>query len=176
MNKEVIKKYKEVFDYWLDGGKVWTKYCGIYPDGNGWQLNDREFNSKDYKYIQDNKYADLRKAQADGKVIQYLQDDTWRDVETTIVGGSEYRIKPEEPKFKVGDWVRVNDVIVQQWEYELQPSYKVELWEPQVGEYICYWSPMRKDIHGYMVAHYEPHMLTYKGLAPLEFIQTLKDK
>ena len=59
MNKEVIKKYKDVFDYWLDGGRVWINNS---TDTQGWTLeNNLAWVSKTTKYVQDDEYAELRK-------------------------------------------------------------------------------------------------------------------
>lgn len=115
MNKDVIKKYKDVFNYWLDGGKVWFK------DG-GPMLTDRwiklvepvtwctgmEYNPI---YVQDDEYAELRKAGADGKQLQVSYDcgKTWYDKSTKKISWNDnqlVRIKPDEPEFKVGDWVK----------------------------------------------------------------------
>ena len=119
MNKEVIKKYKDVFDYWLDGGKVLFKWEK--NKDTQWLEADihHEWRWSSNIYVQDDQYAEFRKALADGKEIQ-----EWVIHEPPI-GGHQgywandqiiafdkapqcYRIKPDEPKtvlFKVGDWV-----------------------------------------------------------------------
>ena len=131
MNKELINKYKLEFDHWLKN-----------PDGllfydehhNGWHnlhcdyqwnctiAEIEEFGK--YGYVINDEYVELRKALAEGKVIQiydvieqHPSDRTfdkfgWRDFKSFTASSSFsktpdlYRIKPDEPKFKVGDFVR----------------------------------------------------------------------
>ena len=66
MNKEVIKKYREVFDYWLDGGDIWYKKAM-----NEWRLITSHSWSWEGNgtHVQDDMYADLRKAQVDLSLI-----------------------------------------------------------------------------------------------------------
>lgn len=114
MNKELIKKYKAEFNYWLNGGEVlfftWKWYNS--KDNPGTTFNHSE-PEKIKHYIINDEYVEFRKALAEGKTVQYYVDGFagWQDVDSIgnhgISGKNNYRIKPEEPQFKVGDWVRI---------------------------------------------------------------------
>lgn len=118
MNKELIKKYKKEFDHWLNGGEVlffyWEDwYSSTYnPKSvfNHISLDDVKY------YVINDEFVELRKALAEGKSIQMLcrydkMEPIWDDMTEVIKSmgfvdvKENYRIKPEEPKFKVGDWV-----------------------------------------------------------------------
>ena len=77
-----------------------------------WSVSyQQEFNTH-YKYFQNDEYAEYRKAQADGKVIQYQSlSNTWMDITDNfeIMKSPYLRIKPEEPEFKVGNWIQHPD-------------------------------------------------------------------
>ena len=88
MNKELIKKYKA----------------------------ENDWKPLDTVYVLNDSYSTYRKALAEGKSIQMLcrydkMEPIWDDMTEVIksIGfvdvKENYRIKPEEPKFKVGDWV-----------------------------------------------------------------------
>ena len=127
MNIDTIKKYKNEFDHFVNGGKLlcarardyklnWLKATGNHPEF---------FNTNDeyYIYIIDDEYVEFRKALAEGKTIQiydvieqHISDPSldrfeWRDFKSFTPSSSFsktpdlYRIKPDEPKFKVGDFV-----------------------------------------------------------------------
>ena len=123
MNKELIKKYKAEFDHWLNGGEGILSYCFVFT-GEQYQwsaMYDESdvFKERDVPYdiksiVINDEYVEFRKALAEGKTLQlndgYKIAPTWGDtyqdktpLETYPVHC--YRIKPEEPKFKVGDWV-----------------------------------------------------------------------
>ena len=204
MNKDVIKKYRDVFDYWLDGGKVLEKS----PDFEGWftMKESIAFQCTNTVYVQDDEYAELRKAQADGKTILFISRVLCKEVEmcgtdfTQPIG--DYRIKPDEPKFKVGQWM-INTkteasggreqssplLVTQDWLDHIEQygvtwrgntSYtgdleNFELWQPQDGEYVACWNAEGV----YCVGKYTDGLIegiTWKNIAPLEFITTLKDK
>lgn len=103
INKELIKKYKNEFDHWLDGGDIvviFTNYGWVNGLSFNWGSNDLDC---DIKYIIINdEYAEFRKALAEGKTVQYYVDGfaVWQDVDSVgnhcISGKTNYRIKPEE--------------------------------------------------------------------------------
>lgn len=112
MNKELIKKYQTEFDHWLNGGELLTSIDKInwedVTDNNSWSNIDRV-------YIINDEYVEFRKALAEGKIIQQQDyySKEWIDMKTDKFHGASdtqyegvYRIKPDELKFKVGDWVR----------------------------------------------------------------------
>lgn len=60
-----------------------------------------------------------------------------------------YRIKPEEPKFKIGDWVRDGEDIYQFIEPSSIYSYELslqrcELWKPKPGEWCWFYQSKRE--------------------------------
>ena len=110
MNKQLINKYKPEFDHWLNGGSVLIK------SGLGWVPIATEFawscnTSVDALFVINDEYAEFRKALAEDKIIQInnSKPETWIDIDTDKLANynpSFLRIKPDEPKFKVGDFVR----------------------------------------------------------------------
>ena len=107
MNKQLINKYKPEFDYFLNEGKILYKHI----NSNAW-WNDEPWNySPDYvtAIIINDEYSEFRKALAEGKVIEYLgqSSNVWHEVQEPDFNlhPTCYRIKPDEPKFKVGDFV-----------------------------------------------------------------------
>lgn len=68
INRDVIKKYKEVFNWWAEtGGYVWVKHI---IDVDTWSmLTHPKWDDEDLIYVQDDKYAKFRKAIADGKPV-----------------------------------------------------------------------------------------------------------
>ena len=113
MNKEIINKFKEEFDAWLAGKSVL-----IYDNGRWVSIGqDSDIWSKVHnkaKFILNDEHVALRQAEAEGKVIQYRlhMNESWRNCTTNSQvfrqqSAKEYRVRPPEPKFKVGDWVRL---------------------------------------------------------------------
>ena len=170
MNKELIKKYKTEFDHWLNGGKVISKYTLIPTWSNCqsediWRIPDKNI-SKVLIVIND-EYATYRKALAEGKVVEVATDYNdvdgyiWKSIEDNefhYFNINEIRIKPEEPKFKVGDWVvnkaskqRIvkkvasipygDSVTVGDTEVGINVMLinDLELWQPKPGEWCWFW-------------------------------------
>ncbi len=142
MNKELIKKYKTEFDHWLYGGKLQVKFVN-----DPWEEAPEDifsYNAVNFVLVIDDEYVEFRKALAEGKAIECLDwNDKWQDlIENDIkfenIDLSRLRIKPEEPKFKEGDWVRdkVNGKVVQLTEH-FHPG-GIELWKPKNNEYFWY--------------------------------------
>ena len=111
MKKLLILKYKTEFDYWLNGGKLLTRTKSdfIWND----EINENlmwNFEIQDIDIIINDEFSELRKALCDGKTVQayYKFSDTWSDIIKPEFKDnvSNYRIKPEEPQFKVCDFVR----------------------------------------------------------------------
>ena len=155
MNTELIKKYKAEFDHFLNGGELLIRYCD-YEDRKykEWKEVDRNYNWNDgslYKapqFIINDNFSELRKALCDGKTVQayYKFNDTWNDIIKPEFKDnvSNYRIKPEEPKFKIGDFVRdiisgkvsqVNNEDIANGKYS-----QVTKWEPSPRELCWFWS------------------------------------
>ena len=169
MNKELIKKYKTEFDHWLNNGKVISKYTLIptWSDCQSediWRIPDKNI-SKVLIVIND-EYATYRKALAEGKVVEVATDYNdvdgyiWKsmeDKEFHYFNINEIRIKPEEPKFKVGDWVIHNgeykqvtkaiDGYIDSLDNKVAVIMKeesLELWKPKEKEYFWYRSDLVK--------------------------------
>ena len=108
MNKEQIAKHKDIMLWFIENPDkgVWIK-GGAY---SVWHLHENPEFTLVGKYIQNDEYAELRKAQADGKVIEWTDNPnivgrTWYDNTTSFdMNIFMYRIKPDEPEFKDGDW------------------------------------------------------------------------
>lgn len=109
MNKELINKYKPEFDHWLNEGDILYKHT----NSNAWWNEEPWSYSSSYvtAIIINDEYVELRKALAEGKTIEYLgqSSNLWHEVPEPDFNlhPTCYRIKPDEPKFKVGDFVRV---------------------------------------------------------------------
>ncbi len=170
MNKKVIKDNKEAFDHWLNGGKVISKYTLIPTWSNCqsediWRIPDK--NISKVLIVIDDEYVEFRKALAEGKTLQYnfgnfgtnKKDfpDSWKDLDLSIgiladrACPENYRVKPEEPRFKVGDWVIHNGVAkrvtkavdgyIDSLDNEVAVIMKeesLELWEPEDEKYFWY--------------------------------------
>ena len=108
MNKKLINKYKPEFDHWLNEGKILHKHI----NSNTWCNYEPWDYSPDYitAIIINDEYSEFRKALAEGKVIEYIgqSSNVWHEVQEPDFNlhPTCYRIKPDEPKFKVGDFVR----------------------------------------------------------------------
>ena len=169
MNKELIKKYKTEFDHWLNGGKLLSKYTLIptWSDCQSediWRIPDENI-SKVLIVIND-EYVIYRKALAEGKIVEVATDYNdvdgyiWKsmeDEEFHHFNIEEIRIKPEEPKFKVGDWVIHNgeykqvtkaiDGYIDSLDNKVAVIMKeesLELWKPKEKEYFWYRSDLVK--------------------------------
>lgn len=183
MNRDLIKKYKAEFEHWLNGGELLYSYI---DDKLVWKSIDEickyvypvyrrnPFQISEYHIIIINdEFVEFRKALAEGKVVQYnfgnyginRKDfpNIWKDLDLSIgiladrACPENYRIKPEEPQFKVGDWV-VNKTSKQRIIKKVTSVYSdtvtvgnstvginamlikdLELWQPKKGEW-CWFS------------------------------------
>lgn len=122
MNIELIKKYKAEFDHFLNEGKLLTKEM----NSNNWEevTNNNSWSNPNRIYIINDKYVELRKALCEGKTIQiwgvleqHISDSSediyaWKDFKSFTPSSQfsgpshHYRIKPEEPQLKEGNFVR----------------------------------------------------------------------
>lgn len=151
MNKELIKKYKAEFNHWLNGGKLLycsnssTIWYAVIGD-NVWSIN-----SSGLKIVIDDGYTQFRIALSEGKTVEVLHYTGYKEFDQNpwklfAIGVStfdkpveNYRIKSEEPQFKVGDWVRdsrdsnLNQVINPNSPAALSDYIK---WKPQPGELV----------------------------------------
>ena len=117
MNKQLINKYKPEFDHWLNDGEVLYKHI----NSDAWWHEPWNY-SPDYvkAIIINDEYVEFRKALVEGKTIEskvihcisnnschYGEELPWAiDTSGKFKGMPDlYRIKSDEPKFKVGDFV-----------------------------------------------------------------------
>jgi len=113
MNKVQIEKHKEVIGWFIDNADmgVWCRY----ENRTEWHfIFDPAFHVNCI-YIPNDKYAEFRKALADGETIQInntyndsLVSGNWGDATDEplwVLPPKHYRIKPTEPEFKAGDFV-----------------------------------------------------------------------
>lgn len=154
-------------------------------------------------FVINDEYVEFRKALTEGKTVQYrsrevlefgAEREIWRDVNPATIHQyhiSVLRIKQNEPQFKVGDWVveRNKNIpfMIKPSDLELMvqkdclSSFK--LWEPKPNEWCVFWET---DVTTYTVARFHHHNKQHRAyaidceygfhnIAPLEFIQTLKD-
>lgn len=194
MNKELIKQYKAEFDYWLNGGKLLARrwisdpndgdysYTIWYEIGQeGWDI-DKIFNySLEYDKVQiviDDKYVEFRKALAEGKTVQYDVscniNKAWENLSLAHKFSgptSNYRIKPEEPQFKVGDLVEllytnnpkligviekldISQAFIEWGNGRSWKSFdKLAFWQPKEDEWVC----SIKDTDSFEVYKYKSH-------------------
>lgn len=156
LNKELILKYKSEFDSWLKDEKSiimgYNKSKTLYIEIEWLGFIDWTFDRG--IFILNDEYVELRKALAEGKTIQLNEAEKfsdpkrgWVDLSCTDLGHSRllfpvscYRIKPEESKFKVGDWVcnPATDSVPCQFSEDMC-SPGLALWEPKMGE-RCWFS------------------------------------
>lgn len=188
MNKELIKKYFEEFKHWINGGKVLAYYkkdnypiwltddeCITYEDVDNFShILQNSLDPDDVLIAIDDYYSEFRIAMAEGKTIQYYVDSFvgWQDVKSLnqlCMHPNSFRIKPEEPKFKVGDWVRHIELVsdygghilkIEEIDERNKPlgfisllgqgktlhSNFAELWQPTEGEWCWFLNNNREPI------------------------------
>jgi len=203
MNKEQAIKHKEVIKWWLENtSKGVFKKLDI--EDAEWQFdNTPEFNVHTI-YIQNDEYVEFRKAEHDGMQLEFKDTEfstdknvwvnfSFKDSGTPFYKHTLIRIKSQ---FKVGDWiVGKKSNKVQLFTEELKATFDdiayqyQELWKPKKGE-LCV---VYDNADEYFIGRYGERLLysTYgaigeitdmydendwNNIAPLEFIDTLKDK
>ena len=162
MNKELINKYKPEFDHWLNEGKILYKHT----NSNAWWNEEPWDYSPDYiiAIIINDEYVEFRKALVEGKVIEYLgqSSNLWHEVQEPEFNlhPTCYRIKPDEPKFKVGDFVTPlnREINCSVWQIDkvlscntvvassimLDPR-TIQLWAPVKNEWCWFYDNPKKN-------------------------------
>ena len=171
MNKALIRKYSNEFDHWINGGAIqvfykkgselkwWTDEESVYSNGytNFEFMILNSLGPNDVLVVIEDSYSIYRKALAEGKSIEVAVDHNekdgyiWKraeDDEFHYFPLDEIRIKPDVPKFKVGDWVVHNGVIKQVTKAVdglidsldnqvavIMKDESLELWKPKSGEW-----------------------------------------
>jgi len=200
MTKEQALKHKEVIQWWVDNTDK-----GVWWNGAGeWMLTLSPAFDLNCAYVQNDEYYEFRKALADGKSIQHNMSPgcvpeerkhKYIDVAniSEAVPAKYYRIKPDEPKFKVGDWVQDKNsgFVIQAYENMIKKNFKK--WEPKNGELCVFWD---NNCNEYFVSKYGTKCLDetfgtshevaryyadyteeyWDNVAPLEFIDILEEK
>ncbi len=213
MNKQQVEAHGEVIKWFVDNPDkgVWGKFK------EDWTLHTAPHFCIQDKYVQNDKHVEARKWKVDGRQLQRrtLWGDNcsfnkeWEDYDKSNPiylhhNGTEveYRIKPEESAFKIGDWVitTLNEIIqvnrvCSSTELFLGNSKRyihvdgscgttindIKLWKPTEGEWCVFWNLgnsyiIRPYLNSHDDYHYENVSVTgWRHIAPLEFIKTLKD-
>lgn len=148
-NIQVYYKLDNILRWWTD--KEFMESCNNGND-NFSHMIKYSLEPKDVLIIIDDEYIEFRKALAEGRTVQYnfgnyginRKDfpNTWKDLDLSIgiladrACPENYRIKPEEPKFKVGDWITDG---IEVWQHKENCRVKNQtnwnLWQPQLGEW-----------------------------------------
>ena len=215
MNKQLINKYKPEFDHWLNEGKL---LCYTEVEGPYYEVTDEKWDFVcDIGFIINDEYVELRKALINGKTIQiydaieqHPSDRTfdkfgwrfdkfgWRDFKSFTPSSSFsktpdlYRIKPDEPKFKVGDFVRyvhstpakaleINNINGNRYYFTNSEmsclEHELELWTPVKGEWCWFWdkcTPHRPTLRQYDIfpeGYSEENMFHDSEQNPFDFCE-----
>ena len=98
MTKEQIEAHKEVIKWFIDNSDKGVWFKGFM---NEWELQTNPHFVEDYLYIQNDEYAEFRKALSDSKTVQQIygaycewKDLDWSDKFTHPI--ENYRIKPDK--------------------------------------------------------------------------------
>ncbi len=173
MNKELILKYKECFNHWLTGDKLLFKWTESAGNVDCWVQEDATVTNnlwvhgiEDILYVVINdEYVEFRKALAEGKTIQfkYTGESDYETIKCPEFNAlpQQYRIKPTEPEFKVGDWVtradpeyyiigdihiaQITDIVNKDYKLKLPNGYTtykanhLKLWKPYPDDWCWFW-------------------------------------
>jgi len=191
VNKEQAEKHGDVIKWWLDNidKGVWTRL----GNPKEWRISNHPSWDMALPYVQNDEYAEFRKAQADGKVIQYDYHSNNHWVDIKIANYCDFipqrmRIKPDEPKFKVGDWVRTigklrdgecdsmvighiqSDMSIRVFQttkyYTSSIGEHTELWQPQEGDVVIYPQKCCNGHTNYIIDLYENVEHDYSKMMP----------
>lgn len=112
MNIQQIEKHKETIQFFIDNPNkgLWTRNESI----KEWRKTTEPSFSMNQIYVPNDDHHNLRKSLADGEIIEFnpncnpersgiWKTDTLLDFHLEV---KNYRIKPKEPKIKMGDWVK----------------------------------------------------------------------
>ena len=195
MNKETILNYEKEFLAWCKGESILLGApASMHEKPLVWR-EVRDFNDwkpLDTVYVLNDSYSTYRKALAEGKTVQYnfgnyginRKDfpDSWKNLDQSIgiladrACPENYRIKPEEPKFKVGDWVveihsTTKAQVLELFDYQIRVKFCYPdaiittdssdfiPWAPKKGDWCWFWDEGFKT----------PLLLQFKKLSPSSF-------
>ena len=177
MNIKQIEKYGEVIKWFIDNPEkgVWERV-----ENDIWSLvKNPSFSKEDGFYVQNDEFAEIRRAIVDGRVIEVnvSNDEEKPKWEKRIFDISE-SVKPydisEVKKYRVvydslinkGDWIVVNGKELHMVEEVFGDSYRcedgydyrdgVKPWIPQKGEWCVFYDKNDyKEFKRYIVAEYD---------------------
>ena len=164
MSKEVILKYLTEFNAWVKGQEVYV----IFNNGGHRLVDSLEDFNEDVRYILlKDSYFPYRIALAEGKTVQCNAREGENDITYTAYGHlwwvdttefkyatRFYRIKPDKPEFKVGDFVRyihansqkplrIINIHCERYYFEnaeiILRVDEIEKWKPTEGEICIFW-------------------------------------
>ena len=167
MNKQLINKYKPEFDHWLNEGSVLLGIRDLVKSTIKWYPSvtdpfEEESTSGELLIIINDDYKLYRKALAEGKIVQYLgqYSNMWHEVQEPDFNlhPNCYRIKPDKPNFKVGDFVRyipstptraleINNINENKYYFTdsdmVCVEHELEPWTPIKGEWCWFFNDDR---------------------------------
>lgn len=163
MNKELINKYKDAFDHYLQEGSICFKTDIWFTYNPSSHVDPFVLNRQDTvrSVVINDDYVEFRKALAEGKTVQANKSygahaanpDLWEGITEKVMkcyNTGFLRIKPDEPKLQVGDWVvmgRNSNKL--QWTEEdskvvarqgVARQGEVTLWEPKKDDWCWFWN------------------------------------
>ena len=178
MTKEQLQLHGEVIKWYIDNLNqgVWRK---DHKTKNWHFARNPQFNIEDV-YVQNDGYAKFRKALIDGKIIQFRTTSCgidWIDCKPNwTLPPVYYRIKPETPKFKEGDWVIIKNsdpveivqiktikhrnALLKGFDEEIYRFFNkditlfsrdITLWTPKINELCVFWT---KENNGYSIKRF----------------------
>lgn len=189
MSREVILKYLTEFNAWVKGQEVYV----MFSNGGHRLVDSLEDFNEDVKYIVlKDSYFFYRKALAEGKTIQAninywsfpkTEEFNWQDIASPDSFNKfnllNLRIKPDEPKFKVGDFVTPlnREINCSVWQIDnilscntlvsgntmLDPR-TIRLWTPVKGEWCWFYDEASNKYS---------HLAKFNGMWKNKFISTI---
>ena len=184
MNLKLKKKYEKEFLHMLHGGKVLMGKKDLVTNTIKWYpsvLNPFVETSESILIVIDDVYCTYRKALAEGKIVEANYNkwvfpkiptkrwDIMAGEDFDRYGIDDLRIKPEEPEFKVGDFVRyihtnspkplrIININCERYYFEnaefILRVDEIEKWEPKEGEICLFWDG---DYNGAIISKFS-HM------------------
>ena len=165
MNKQLIITYFEEFNHWLNDGAVLMGKRDLFNNTIKWYpsiTNPFIEISEPIIIIIKDEYFTYRKALAEDKIIQINNSnpEVWVDIDInklTNYNSAFLRIKPDEPKFKVGDFVTPlnREINCSIWQIDeilscdtlvsgstmIDPR-TIQLWTPVKGEWCWFYDDL----------------------------------
>jgi len=194
MTKEQVYKHYHVIKRYIE-----APYKGVLVKyNNKWELMyDPEF-YEDNIYVTNDEWADISKQFIDDRTkIEYHGFNNWT---TTAATGVEtmrlndidnYRIKPDEQKFKVEDWIvsaGTKYLLKDNMDVSHFISIDAKLWIPTPEELVVFWNKNQStptyvirmfnsiEVSNDGTIYYIDNVNEYwDNVAPLEFINELKE-